>query len=135
MKHVLIPMLFVCTLFSTAINAQNTRNNMEKKKNYSVEIIRYNISGDQHQNFEQAYTNAGKYLQSSPYCLGYQLIHGKEEPDNYIVIIHWTSMEEHLNGFRKSADFMPFFNLVKPFFNNIKEMKHYELTAAEWHKE
>lgn len=134
MKHVLIAMLIVGTLFSCVINAQTTRNNMEKKKNYSVEIIRYNISADQHQNFEQAYTSAGKYLQSSPYCLGYQLIHGKEEPDNYIVIIHWTSVDDHLNGFRKSADFMPFFNLVKPFFNNIKEMKHYEMTEIEWQK-
>src|SRR5688500_16535038 len=98
MKHVLIAMIFAGTLFSSVINAQTTRNNMEKKKNYSVEIIRYNISADQHQNFEQAYTSAGKYLQSSPYCLGYQLIHGKEEPDNYIVIIHWTSVDDHLNG-------------------------------------
>jgi hypothetical protein len=51
------------------------------------------------------------------------------------MIIHWTSMEEHLNGFRKSADFMPFLNLVKPFYNNIEEMKHYEVTPIEWNKE
>lgn len=108
---------------------------MEKTKNYSVEIIRYNIATDQQKNFEQAYSNAAKYLQSSPYCLGYKVVHGREEPNHYIVIIHWTSMEEHLNGFRKSADFMPFLNLVKPFYNNIEEMKHYETTPIEWTKE
>lgn len=108
---------------------------MEKKKDHSVEIIRYNIATDQQKNFEQAYTNAGKYLKASPYCLGYNVIHGKEEPNRYIVTIHWTSMDEHLNGFRKSADFMPFLNLVKPFYNNIDEMKHYETTLIEWEKE
>jgi len=108
---------------------------MEKKKDHSVEIIRYNIAAGQQASFEQAYTSAGKYLQSSPYCRGYKVVHGKEEPNRYIVIIHWTSMDEHLNGFRKSADFMPFFNLVKPFFNSIEEMKHYETTPIEWTKE
>lgn len=104
-------------------------------KNYSVEIIRYNISGEQRSNFEKAYTEAGKYLQASQYCLSYQVIHGNEDPNNYIVIINWTSKEEHLQGFRKSPEFLPFFNLVKPFFNNIEEMKHYDLTPNKWVRE
>lgn len=101
-------------------------------KNYSVEIIRYNIPHDQGAAFENAYAQAGKYLQQSPYCLGYQLIHGNEEPDHYIVVIHWTSKDEHLQGFRKGPEFMPFFNLVKPYYNNIAEMKHYDLTPVQW---
>jgi quinol monooxygenase YgiN len=135
MKQAILLLLLTGSLLPKLNFAQNNSNKMEKKKDYSVEIIRYNIAAAQHTNFEQAYTNAGKYLQSSPYCLGYKVIHGKEEPDHYIVIIHWTSMDEHLNGFRKSADFMPFLNLVKPFYNNIEEMKHYEVTPIEWTKE
>ncbi len=45
-------------------------------KNYSMEIIRYNISEDQRSNFEKAYTEAGEYLRASEYCLSYQVIHG-----------------------------------------------------------
>jgi quinol monooxygenase YgiN len=134
MKQVLLLLLLTGSLLPNRNFAQNNSNKMEKKKDYSVEIIRYNIAAGQQASFEQAYTSAGKYLQSSPYCLGYKIVHGKEEPNRYIVIIHWTSMEEHLNGFRKSADFMPFLNLVKPFYNNIEEMKHYETTPVEWQK-
>ena len=54
------------------------------------------------------------------------MIHGEEEPDHYIVIIDWKSTEDHMQGFRQSVQFMPFFNLVKPFYNNIEEMKHYK---------
>jgi quinol monooxygenase YgiN len=133
MKQILLLLLLGLAFESSY--AQNNRNNMEKKKNFSVEIIRDNIAADQQKNFEQAYTNAAKYLKASPYCLGYKVIHGKEEPAHYIVIIHWTSMEEHLSGFRKSADFMPFLNLVNPFYNNIEEMKHYDTTTIEWEKE
>lgn len=135
MKQLLLLVLVAGSILTNTSYAQNTRKNMEKKKDYSVEIIRYNISTDQQKNFEQAYTNAGKYLKASPYCLAYKVIHGKEEPNHYIVIIHWTSMDEHLSGFRKSPDFMPFLNLVKPFYNNIEEMKHYEVTPNEWEKE
>lgn len=104
-------------------------------KNYSVEIIRYDIPQNERSNFEKAYAEAGKYLQASKYCSGYEIIHGNDEPNNYIVIINWTSKEEHLQGFRKSAEFMPFFNLVKPFYNNIKEMKHYDPTTSKWKRE
>lgn len=98
----------------------------------STEIIRYTIPGGQHEAFEKAYADAQAILSLSPYCRGYELICGVEEPDNYIVIIHWTSVEDHLNGFRKSAAFGPFFQLVKPFFSMIAEMKHYASTAVGW---
>lgn len=106
-----------------------------ENKNYSTEIIRYNIAEQEMDNFEKAYTRAGQYLRASEYCLGYQVIHGSEEPNHYIVIIYWTSEEDHLKGFRKSKDFMAFFNLVKPFYNNLEEMKHYKLTNNQWKKE
>ncbi|QMU31585.1 antibiotic biosynthesis monooxygenase [Adhaeribacter radiodurans] len=104
-------------------------------KNCSVEIIRYAIPETQHTAFENAYTEAGKLLQNSPYCLGYNLIKGTDEPDHYILTIYWTSVEEHLNGFRKSSDFGAFFNLIRPFYTNIQEMKHYEQTNLTWQKE
>ncbi|PSL46703.1 antibiotic biosynthesis monooxygenase [Chitinophaga niastensis] len=105
---------------------------MSVEKNYTVEIIRYNIPENEHRNFETAYAEAGKQLQASKYCLGYEVIHGIEEPNHYIVTIHWTSKDEHMSGFRSSPEFMPFFNLVKPFYNNIEEMKHYDLTGNKW---
>ncbi len=111
-----------------------TKSGMKENKNYSVEIIRYKIDSQNYKNFESAYTKAGKILEKSPYCIGYEIIHGEEEPDHYIVRIHWTSVNDHINGFRKSAEFGSFFNLVKPFFNNIEEMKHYQLTPINWNK-
>jgi quinol monooxygenase YgiN len=125
----------VCStlLFLNHLYGQTKTTGMDK--NYSVEIIRYDISQGERDNFEKAYAESGKYLQASKYCLGYEIIHGNEEPNNYIVIINWTSKEEHLQGFRKSAEFIPFFNLVKPFYNNIKEMKHYDLTPMNWKRE
>jgi quinol monooxygenase YgiN len=124
-------------LVSATINysSHSTSSNQSmNNRSYSVEVIRYNIPQDKSAAFEKAYADAGKHLQASPYCLEYKILHGNDEPNHYIVIIHWTSKEEHLQGFRKSSAFMPFFNLVKPFYNNIEEMKHYDQTATAWSK-
>ena len=128
MKIFLISLLALITApaFSQTKNMDST---------YSIEIIRYKIEPANAAAFEKAYAEAGKLLQTSPFCQSYQVIHGVDEPEKYIVIIHWTSKEEHLNGFRKSAVFQPFFNLVRQFYNNIEEMKHYEGTATRWRRQ
>lgn len=133
MKKLWLPLIIFIFFVNNLVMAQQTASKMEEKK-YSTEIIRYNVPEAERPHFEKSYHEAGNYLQSSPYCLGYQIIHGSEEPNHYIVIIHWTSEQDHLQGFRKSSAFMPFFNLVKPFFNNIEEMKHYNPTSNVWRR-
>jgi quinol monooxygenase YgiN len=100
----------------------------------STEIIRYKVTENERETFTNAYVAASAYLQASKYCLGYELIQGEDDPNNFIMVIYWTSKDDHLNGFRKSAEFGPFFNLVKPFYSNIEEMKHYN-SKFKWKKE
>jgi quinol monooxygenase YgiN len=126
MKHTIFFILTIFFIMSITSGTAQKTPPAANSKNPSVEIIRYTISADQHANFEDAYKQAGRLLQESRFCLAYQVIHGEEEPDHYIVIIDWKSTEDHMNGFRQSPQFMPFFNLVKPFYNNIEEMKHYK---------
>ena len=121
-------------ILSTQFIYSQNKTNMQENKNYAVEIIRYKIDKTDYEKFENAYAAAGKFLEISPYCLAYEVIHGEDEPDRFIVRIHWTSISEHLNGFRKSTEFGGFFNLVKPFYNNIEEMKHYQHTPIKWNK-
>lgn len=109
-------------------------NTMPDSRTHSVEIIRYKVPADRHKEFEEAYAAGGKHLQESPYCLFYEVVKGVEEPDRYIVRIHWTSKDDHEKGFRQSAPFRSFFNYVRPFFGNIEEMKHYEETGIGWRK-
>jgi quinol monooxygenase YgiN len=91
-----------------------------------IEIIRYTIDDDQSIDFEEAYAKASQYLIESPHCLNYQATRCVEESNRYIVRIEWDSMDGHLKGFRQSAAFREFFALVRPFFNSIDEMQHYQ---------
>jgi quinol monooxygenase YgiN len=95
-----------------------------------VEYTRYRISEDRRETFVQTYKEAAQYLASSPACLAYELTHCVEEKDRFILRIEWKSTEEHLQGFRKEPGFKDFFKLVQPFFHDIEEMQHYELTSV-----
>jgi hypothetical protein len=44
--------------------------------------------------------------------------------------IEWSSVADHEQGFRRSPGFGPFFAAVKPFFEQIEEMRHYDPIAA-----
>ncbi|SHE53408.1 Heme-degrading monooxygenase HmoA [Seinonella peptonophila] len=92
----------------------------------TIEIIRYRIPDEHKKSFIQAYQDAGKYLEESPNCLGFEIIQGVEEPERFIVRIHWDSLDGHLQSFRQSPQFQAFFQHVRPFFQSIEEMKHYE---------
>ena len=95
-----------------------------------VEYIRYKIPEPDAAAFEAAYEHAREALDGSEHCLSYELSRGVEAPEDYILRIEWDSLQGHEGGFRKSAAFRPFFQAVRPYFDNIEEMRHYRATAV-----
>lgn len=97
-----------------------------------VEYIRYKIESERQESFLKAYQSASEHLGQSKFCLGYELSHCEEDTENYILRIEWTSTKDHLNGFRKSAEFRNFLGFIRPFIGDIEEMNHYTLTSVKW---
>lgn len=100
-----------------------------------VEYTRYKVAENQGKALVEAYEKAKNVLDTSPYCLSYELSQCSEEPTSYILRIEWDSLSGHLEGFRKSSQFATFFQAVRPFFNDIQEMHHYELTDVNKKKQ
>jgi heme-degrading monooxygenase HmoA len=100
-----------------------------------VEYIRYKIPRERQREFEEAYTNASRSLDASKHCQMYELSRCAEEPELYILRIEWDSLDGHMKGFRSSPEFREFFRYVQPFFNNIQEMRHYDLTRVSKRKD
>jgi len=95
-----------------------------------VEYVRYRIAESERRvDFEKAYAAAAEQLDLAPQCLGYELSHGIEEPDRYILRIEWTSVEDHEQGFRGGPYFPPFLASIRPYIGDIEEMKHYRMTS------
>lgn len=97
-----------------------------------VEYIRYTIETERANEFTNAYERAAVSLRSSPHCLSYELTRCTEAPESFVLRIVWDSLDGHLQGFRKSAEFRPFLAAIQPFIPNIAEMRHYEATTIRW---
>ena len=68
-------------------------------------------------------------------CLAHELTQCTEDEGHYILRLEWDSEEGHLKGFRSSVEFKSFFALVRPYVNDIEEMRHYRLTDVRGRKE
>src|SRR5688572_15028882 len=93
-----------------------------------IEYIRYEVTDANA--LVRAYEEASRALDASPHCLSYELSRCAEEPSWFLLRIEWDSTEGHLQGFRKSAEFGPFLQAVRPFLGQLREMRHYEPTRV-----
>lgn len=91
-----------------------------------VEYLRYEIDEDRQQSFIEAYKAAAKPLLSSEYALSFDMCQCVEDPSHFILRINWTSADDHIRKFRGSKEFKAFFVHIRPYLNDIIEMRHYQ---------
>jgi heme-degrading monooxygenase HmoA len=74
-----------------------------------VEYVSYTIPQERAPDFEAAHARARASLDASPECLAYELSRCTEDSPSYVLRIEWQSVEAHLEGFRKRAQFPAFY--------------------------
>jgi quinol monooxygenase YgiN len=94
-----------------------------------VEYIRYSIDAGRRDAFVADYAAASTSLAESPHALAWELSVCVDDPTKFILRIEWDSAEGHIQGFRRSPEFRSFFSHIRPYVNDILEMRHYELTS------
>jgi len=100
-----------------------------------VEYTRYRIDEKRRDAFLNDYRKAAESLKASKNCLAHELTQCTEDEGHFTLRIEWDSEEGHLKGFRNSSEFKSFFALVRPYVNDIEEMRHYRLTDVSGTRE
>jgi len=49
------------------------------------------------------FAQAQRIISASPGYLSHELRRCLENPDRYLLLVHWRALEDHTEGFRKSA--------------------------------
>src|SRR5438034_11713269 len=80
----------------------------------TIEYIRYRIPQERLGEFESAYERAAGALRAAPQCVDYELSRCLDDHACYVLRITWTSVEDHLRGFRGGPQFGEFFAAIKP---------------------
>jgi heme-degrading monooxygenase HmoA len=60
---------------------------------------------------------------------GFKINKGIESPERYLLMIFWSTLEDHTVGFRESALFAQWRSIVGPFFAAPPVVEHFGLLA------
>ncbi|GAB3190296.1 antibiotic biosynthesis monooxygenase family protein [Hydrogenophaga aquatica] len=60
---------------------------------------------------------------------GYKVNRSQETPGRYVLMIYWTTLEDHTVGFRQSEAFTEWRAIVGPYFLQPPVVEHLELVC------
>jgi heme-degrading monooxygenase HmoA len=75
--------------------------------------------------FEKVAPRALPILRAAPGCHGVRALRCVEDPDTYLLLIEWDSVEDHVK-FTKTPEFAEFVGVVREFFAGPSKMHHFE---------
>ena len=83
------------------------------------------IKPGQAEDFEKAFTLAAPLIRAAKGCRSAQLHRGIENPDSFILLVEWATLEDHMVGFRESAVFGEWRAILGPHFASPPAVEHY----------
>lgn len=82
------------------------------------------------QAFEEAFRQAQRIISASPGYLGHELSRCVEKPSRYLLLVRWRTLEDHTVGFRQSAPYQAWRQLLHGFYDPFPVVEHYERVAG-----
>jgi Uncharacterized enzyme involved in biosynthesis of extracellular polysaccharides len=76
--------------------------------------------------FENAFREAQAIISSMPGFLGYELQRCIEREGHYLLLVRWESVAAHEEGFRRSAGYQRWKQLLHHFYDPFPTVLHYE---------
>ena len=76
--------------------------------------------------FEEAFKEAQKIISASPGYLSHDLQRCIENPNRYLLLVRWRSLEDHTIGFRQSEPYQRWKALLHHFYDPFPVVEHYE---------
>lgn len=92
-----------------------------------LEIANLQVRPGQAAEFEAAFAEAQKIISSMPGYLGHELQRCIERGDHYMLLVRWQTIEDHEVGFRGSAEYQRWRELLHHFYDPFPTVLHYEL--------
>lgn len=75
--------------------------------------------------FERAFSEARKIIESMPGFLNLKLSRGIETPNTYLLLVEWRTLDDHTVGFRGSAEYQRWKSLLHHFYEPFPTVTHF----------
>jgi heme-degrading monooxygenase HmoA len=91
-----------------------------------TEIVLLNTRKKQDGLFEAAFGEARKIISNMKGYIGHELQKCIESKNKYVLIIRWETIEDHVEGFRKSEAYKEWKRLLHHFYDPFPVVEHYQ---------
>lgn len=90
-----------------------------------LEVAILEIKPKQEQAFEAAFAEAQLIISSIKGYISHQLQKSIENPNRYILLVNWETLEDHTVGFKESAEYQEWRTLLHHFYDPFPTVEHY----------
>ena len=79
--------------------------------------------------FQEAFKAAEPIIASAVGHIAHELHRCLEEPDQFLLLVRWQTLDDHTRGFRGSPDYQKWKALLHHFYDPFPEVLHYGLVS------
>ena len=98
-----------------------------------LEAAFLSIKSGESKAFETAFREAQSIIASMPGYASHELQRCIEQEDRYLLLVRWESVAAHEEGFRKSAAYARWRELLHHFYDPFTAVLHYDKVAGVPH--
>ena len=80
--------------------------------------------------FEVAFGTARSIISASAGFVSLRLLRGIESPSRYLLLVEWETLEDHTEGFRKSAGYEEWRALLHRFYDPFPTVEHFGVVTS-----
>jgi heme-degrading monooxygenase HmoA len=90
-----------------------------------LEVAILNLRAGESAAFETAFLEAQRIIEASPGYRRHELRRCVEAEDRYLLLVWWDTLESHTEGFRGSAAYAEWRELLHHFYDPFPSVEHY----------
>jgi len=95
-----------------------------------LEVAILDIRAGQAADFETAFKQASPIIASMPGYVSHELQKCVENPQRYILLATWETLEAHTIGFRGSPQYQDWKKLLHHFYDPFPTVEHFERVVS-----
>ena len=95
-----------------------------------LEMAILHVKPDMAADFPETFKTAEPIICASVGYIAHELHRCVEDPNRFLLLVRWQTLEDHTRGFRGSPNYQRWKALLHHFYDPFPEVLHYELASG-----
>jgi heme-degrading monooxygenase HmoA len=91
----------------------------------TLEVALLNVKAGEAADFQKSFRQAQHIISASPGYISHELFRCIESENQFLLLVRWQILEDHTEGFRKSAPYAEWKRLLHHYYDPFPTVQHY----------